>query len=83
MAAAVGATTNWEYYTSRTNNARIENGQLVIEAHQESYGGNNYTSARHADQRQMVVGLRSHRGEHQTPAWTGNLARVLDAGHEH
>jgi beta-glucanase (GH16 family) len=36
----------WEYYTTRTNNARIEGGQLVIEAHQESYGGSSYTSAR-------------------------------------
>ena len=35
-----------QYYTSRTNNARIEGGQLVIEARQESYGGRNYTSAR-------------------------------------
>jgi len=35
-----------EYYTSRTNNARVENGQLVIEADQESYGGSSYTSAR-------------------------------------
>ena len=35
-----------EYYTSRTNNARIEGGQLVIEARQESFGGKNYTSAR-------------------------------------
>src|SRR5713101_857664 len=35
-----------EYYTSRTNNARIENGQLVIEARQESYLGSSYTSAR-------------------------------------
>ena len=35
-----------EYYTSRTNNARIEGGQLVIEARQESYGGSSYTSAR-------------------------------------
>jgi beta-glucanase (GH16 family) len=35
-----------EYYTSRTNNARIEGGQLVIEARQESFGGRNYTSAR-------------------------------------
>jgi beta-glucanase (GH16 family) len=33
-------------YTSRTNNARIENGMLVIEAKQENYGGANYTSAR-------------------------------------
>ena len=35
-----------EYYTSRTNNARIQGGQLVIEADQESYGGSSYTSAR-------------------------------------
>jgi beta-glucanase (GH16 family) len=35
-----------EYYTSRTNNARIQNGQLVIEARNESYNGYNYTSAR-------------------------------------
>jgi len=36
----------WEYYTDRTNNARIEDGKLVIEAKQESYGGADYTSAR-------------------------------------
>ena len=35
-----------EYYTSGTNNARIEDGKLVIEARQESFGGRNYTSAR-------------------------------------
>jgi beta-glucanase (GH16 family) len=40
-----------EYDTSRTNNARIEGGQLVIEADQETYTGTdnvtrNYTSAR-------------------------------------
>lgn len=35
-----------EYYTSRSENARIENGNLVIEARKESYGGMNYTSAR-------------------------------------
>lgn len=36
----------WEYYTSRTNNARIENNQLIIEAKQENYLGSSYTSAR-------------------------------------
>ncbi len=36
----------WQYYTSRTNNARIENGQLIIEARKENYSGANYTSAR-------------------------------------
>ena len=35
-----------QYYTSRTNNARIEGGQLVIEAKQETFDNRNYTSAR-------------------------------------
>ena len=36
-----------EYYTdSRTENARIENGNLVIETRKESFSGKNYTSAR-------------------------------------
>ncbi|HHY84727.1 MAG TPA: glycoside hydrolase family 16 protein [Verrucomicrobia bacterium] len=46
----IGATgwgnNEWQYYTSRTNNARIENGCLVIEAKAEQYQGANYTSAR-------------------------------------
>jgi beta-glucanase (GH16 family) len=36
----------WQYYTSRSQNSRIENGSLVIEARKENYGGKNYTSAR-------------------------------------
>jgi beta-glucanase (GH16 family) len=35
-----------EYYTNRPENARIENGILIIEARQEQYGGRPYTSAR-------------------------------------
>jgi beta-glucanase (GH16 family) len=35
-----------QYYTSRTNNVRIEDGNLVIEARQENYFGSSYTSAR-------------------------------------
>lgn len=35
-----------ENYTSRTQNAFQSSGNLVIEARQESYNGNNYTSAR-------------------------------------
>ncbi|MES1218826.1 MAG: glycoside hydrolase family 16 protein [Bacteroidota bacterium] len=36
-----------EYYTkARTENARVENGNLIIEARKESYEGMNYTSAR-------------------------------------
>ncbi|WP_267890512.1 carbohydrate binding domain-containing protein [Paenibacillus bouchesdurhonensis] len=33
-------------YTNRAQNARIENGNLVIEAHKEDYQGNPYTSAK-------------------------------------
>ncbi|AZB41113.1 glycosyl hydrolase family protein [Bacillus sp. FJAT-42376] len=33
-------------YTNRTQNARLENGSLVIEAHKEALGGNDYTSAK-------------------------------------
>src|SRR5258706_3300128 len=36
-----------EYYTNkRKENARVENGQLIIEARKESFEGMNYTSAR-------------------------------------
>lgn len=36
----------WQYYTARTNNVRIETNMLVIEAKAESYLGSSYTSAR-------------------------------------
>lgn len=36
-----------QYYTkNRTENARVENGHLIIQAHKETYGGKSYTSAR-------------------------------------
>lgn len=35
-----------QFYTSRPENARVENGNLLIEARRESYEGNQYTSAR-------------------------------------
>lgn len=35
-----------EYYTDRPENARIEDGILVIEAREEEYGSSDYTSAR-------------------------------------
>ena len=35
-----------EYYTNRADNSKIENGNLLIIAKKESYGGNAYTSAR-------------------------------------
>lgn len=35
-----------QYYTDRLENARVENGALVIEARRENFGGSEYTSAR-------------------------------------
>lgn len=35
-----------QYYTSRPINVRISDGNLIIEAHEESYAGHDYTSAR-------------------------------------
>ena len=35
-----------QYYTDRPENARVENGVLIIEARSEEFGGNDYTSAR-------------------------------------
>ena len=35
-----------QYYTDRSDNARLEDGMLVIEAHQERFEDSYYTSAR-------------------------------------
>jgi beta-glucanase (GH16 family) len=35
-----------QYYTNRSENARVANGNLIIETKKESYSGRNYTSAR-------------------------------------
>lgn len=35
-----------QYYTNRTDNVRLEDGSLVIEAKKETYGSNAYTSGR-------------------------------------
>lgn len=35
-----------QYYTNSTNNARVENGMLIIEAREENIGGRNHSSAR-------------------------------------
>lgn len=36
----------WQHYTDRLENVRIENGVLIIEAHREDYHASDYTSAR-------------------------------------
>jgi len=75
-----------EYYTSRTNNARIAGGCLVIEANQENYSGSNYTSARLKTQGKwswtygrMEARIKLPRGQGMWPAfWTlgTNIASI-------
>ncbi|HWF87656.1 MAG TPA: glycoside hydrolase family 16 protein [Pyrinomonadaceae bacterium] len=48
-----------ENYTSRPENARIENGNLVIEARRESFGGAAYTSARMKTQGKQSFGINT------------------------
>ncbi len=43
-----------QYYTNSTNNARIENGELIIEVREENLGGYGYTSARLKTQGKFV-----------------------------
>lgn len=46
-------------YTSRSVNARIVNGMLVIEARQENFGGNAFTSARLKTQGKQSFGINT------------------------
>jgi Glycosyl hydrolases family 16 len=48
-----------ENYTNRSVNARIENGNLVIEARRESFGGSAYTSARMKTQGKQSFGINT------------------------
>ncbi len=48
-----------ENYTSRTENARISNGALIIEARRESFGGSAYTSARMKTQGKQSFGINT------------------------
>jgi licheninase len=41
-----GGNSEAQYYTGRPENVRVENGQLVVEARKEAYGGRDYTSGR-------------------------------------
>lgn len=67
-----------QYYTNRPENARIENGNLVIEARRENYNGYAYTSASLTTQgkRQFQYGRFEMRAKIPTawgtwPAWWG------------
>ena len=48
-----------ENYTNRTENARISNGVLVIEARRENFGGSAYTSARMKTQGKQSFGINT------------------------
>jgi Glycosyl hydrolases family 16 len=48
-----------ENYTSRPENARVQNGTLIIEARRESLGGSQYTSARMKTQGKQSFGINT------------------------
>jgi hypothetical protein len=48
-----------ENYTSRPENARVQNGMLIIEARRESLGGSAYTSARLKTQGKQSFGINT------------------------
>ena len=48
-----------ENYTNRSENARISNGVLVIEARRENFGGSAYTSARMKTQGKQSFGINT------------------------
>ncbi|MEW6402053.1 MAG: glycoside hydrolase family 16 protein [Chloroflexota bacterium] len=60
-----------EYYTSRPENVRVENGFLVIEALQEKYEGAYYTSARLKTQGQQSFQYGRIEGRLRVPAGAG------------
>lgn len=63
-----------QYYTAgRTKNVRVENGNLVIEAHPEQYGGKQFTSGRINSIKSWTYGIfefraRLPKGKHLWPA---------------
>lgn len=52
-----------QYYTDRLSNSRAENGNLIIEAKKESYGGREYTSARLNSNQGWTYGRYEFRGK--------------------
>jgi beta-glucanase (GH16 family) len=62
-----------EYYTDRKENARIENGNLVIEAHKEVYKGKPFTSARLKTQNLMHFKYGTIEARIQIPNVTSGL----------
>ena len=76
-----------EYYTSRTNNARIVGGRLVIQANRESYSGSSYTSARLKTQGKwswaygrMETRIKIPRGQGMWPAFWMLGANITSVG---
>lgn len=79
-----------QYYTDRSENARLENGLLVVEARQEKYSGSYYTSARLKSQGlqefqygRMEARLKVPEGKGFWPAFWMLGSNFLQAGWPH
>ena len=60
-----------QYYTNRTENVRIEEGELVIQVREESFGGSNYTSGRLLTQNKLDWRYGRVEARIKVPAGTG------------
>ena len=69
-----------QFYTGRTKNARIEDGNPILDAYKEDYGNADYTSARinTLNKKHFRYGRIEVRAK--LPEGQGHLASHLDAG---
>lgn len=68
-----------QYYTSRSENARFENGVLIIEARQEKFEDSYYTSARLKNPGFANLPVWTNRGPPESSRWKRVMACFLDA----
>ncbi len=68
----------WQHYTDREKNARVEDGSLVIEAHKEEFGGNDYTSAKLTTQNKGDWTYGRYEIKAKLPKGSRDVASYLD-----
>jgi beta-glucanase (GH16 family) len=71
-----------QYYTDADpDNARVEDGKLIVEARKETFGDNAYTSARLVSRTKGEWTYGRVEARAKLPERPGHLARHLDAAH--
>lgn len=68
-----------QYYTNRKENVEVKNGNLIITARKENYGGMNYTSGRIKTKGKISWKYGKIEARIKIPTGPGCLACILDA----